>query len=133
MSTSGATPFLVLTVDDSPLIHEIVKRALEPDYHVLAANSAVDALTIIYHQPIAIVLLDVMMPDIDGLEFCRTLRNLPQFRMLPVVMVTSQDSAFDRVQGRLAGATDYLIKPFQPEQLRHIVEKLTKCSNSRSV
>ncbi|MBD1911465.1 MULTISPECIES: response regulator [unclassified Leptolyngbya] len=112
----------ILTVDDSKVIHQMVKRALEPDYRVLVADNAVAALSIIYQEPISVLLLDVMMPDVDGLEFCRTVRSLPQFHALPVVMVTSKDSAFDRVQGRLAGATEYLVKPFDAEQLRKLVQ-----------
>jgi DNA-binding response OmpR family regulator len=113
----------VLAIDDSVVIHQLVKRTLEPDYRVLVMNNAVEALSMIYQEPIAILLLDVLMPDVDGLEFCRTVRSLPQFRTLPVVMITSKDRPFDRVQGRLAGATEYLTKPFEPEQLREVVKK----------
>ncbi|HEY9619499.1 MAG TPA: response regulator [Crinalium sp.] len=115
---------IILTVDDSVLIHQLIKRILEPEYSVLATDNPMDALVMLYHNPIAVVLLDVTMPQISGLEFCRTVRNLPQFRDLPVVMVTSRDSSFDRVQGRLAGATEYLTKPFTTEQLRDIVQTM---------
>ncbi|MBW4520936.1 MAG: response regulator [Scytolyngbya sp. HA4215-MV1] len=121
----------ILAVDDSPLIHELIRRALEPDYRVLVADNAVDALTIIYHEPVLIVLLDVLMPQVDGLDFCRTLRNLPQFQALPVVMVTSQKSPFDRVQGRLAGANEYLTKPFDAELLRQTVQRFVGNSDDR--
>lgn len=113
----------VLAVDDSVVIHQMVKRALEPDYRVVVTDNAMDALSLIYHEPITVVLLDVLMPGVDGLEFCRTVRKLPQFHNLPIVFVTSQDSPFDRVQGRLAGATEYLTKPFDADQLRQIVQK----------
>lgn len=114
----------VLAVDDSIVIHHMVKRALEPDYEVLVTDSPVDALAMLNQHNIAVVLLDVSMPTISGLEMCRTIRNLPQFQHLPVVMVTSRDRSFDRVQGRLAGATEYLTKPFEPEQLRQVVQNL---------
>lgn len=117
---------IVLALDDSLVIHHLIQRALEADYQVITTDNAVDALSIIYHQPIAVLLLDVQMPDVNGLEFCRTLRNLPQFQHLPVVMVTSQNSVFDRVQGHLAGSTDYLTKPFDAEQLRQTVRKFTQ-------
>jgi CheY-like chemotaxis protein len=113
----------VLAIDDSIVIHELIKRALEPDYLVMVTDNAIDALTMIYQYPIAVVLLDVSMPAISGLEFCRTVRSMPQFQSLPVVMVTSRDSSFDRVQGQLAGATEYLTKPFEAERLRQIVQK----------
>lgn len=124
MAEDSQTLPTVLAVDDSIVIQQLVKRALEPDYRVLLADSAVDALSMVYHESIAVLLLDVLMPGVDGLEFCRTLRSLPQFQTLPVVMVTSRDSPFDRVQGRMAGATEYLTKPFDPEQLRQVVQRL---------
>lgn len=124
MAEDSQTVPTVLAVDDSIVIQQLVKRALEPDYRVLLADSAVDALSMVYHESIAVLLLDVLMPGVDGLEFCRTLRSLPQFQTLPVVMVTSRDSPFDRVQGRMAGATEYLTKPFDPEQLRQVVQRL---------
>lgn len=115
---------VVLAVDDSVLIHQLIKRALEPDYTVLVTDNPMDALSMLYHNPVELVLLDVTMPQISGLEFCRTVRNLPQFQHLPVVMVTSRDSSFDRVQGHLAGATEYLVKPFDADELRHTLQRL---------
>lgn len=116
---------IVLAVDDSVVIHHLVKRALEPHYEVLVTDNPVDALAMLNQYAIAVVLLDVTMPGIDGLEICRTIRNLPLFQKLPVVMVTSRDRPFDRMQGHLAGATEYLIKPFEDNQLRQIVQKFT--------
>jgi twitching motility two-component system response regulator PilG len=124
----GASPPTVLAVDDSVVIHQLIKRALEPDYLVLVTDDPMEALTLIYHHSIDLVLLDIAMPEIDGLEFCRTLRNLPQFKDLPVVMLTAKDSSFDRVQGHLAGATEYLTKPFNGEALKQIVQNLTHSS-----
>jgi DNA-binding response OmpR family regulator len=121
----------VLTVDDSMTIQQLVKQTLEPDYRVIVTSNAVEALSVIYHEPIAVLLLDVLMPGVDGLEFCRTLRSLPQFQTLPVIMITSKDSPFDRIQGRLAGATEYLTKPFEPDQLRQRVNKFVQQPASR--
>lgn len=122
---------LVLALDDSLVIHQLIKRALEPDYHVMTADNAVDALSLIYHQPVSVLLLDVQMPDVNGLEFCRTVRSLPQFQHLPIIMVTSQDSPFDRVKGQLAGATAYLTKPFDAEQLRATIRTFIGISPAR--
>jgi CheY-like chemotaxis protein len=123
MLTSESPRPTVMAVDDSAVMQNLVKRALEPDYRVLVADNAVDALSLIYHHQIAVLLLDVSMPGIDGLELCRTVRNLPQFQNLPVIMLTARDGLFDKVQGRLAGATEYLTKPFEPDQLRMVVGK----------
>lgn len=115
---------IVLAVDDSPIIQALIKQALEVEYRVITTGSPVEALSLIYHEPISVLLLDVTMPEIDGLELCRTVRNLPQFKTLPIVMITSKDTPFDKVQGRLAGATEYFTKPFDAAQLRSVILKL---------
>jgi twitching motility two-component system response regulator PilG len=129
MPDSTTSSPIVLALDDSPVIHQLIKRTLEPEYLVITVDNAVEALSIIYHQPISVLLLDVQMPDVTGLEFCRTVRSLPQFQHLPVIMVTSQDSPFDQVKGRLAGATEYLTKPFNAEQLRETVRQFISTSS----
>lgn len=120
----------ILAVDDSPVMQEMIKEALAQDYRVLVADSAQEALSLLYHQPIAMLLLDVCMPDIDGLELCRTLRSLPEFRDLPIMLVTGKDRVFDKVQGRLAGANEYLTKPFNAEQLRQSCRQLLSFRSS---
>ncbi len=131
MSSSANTLPTILAVDDSTVMQVTIKRALSNDYHVLVADNAVDALALIYHESISLLLLDVSMPGVDGLELCRTLRSLPQFSNLPIIMLTARDGAFDRVQGRLAGATEYLTKPFDGEQLRQLVNSFltSQCSS----
>jgi twitching motility two-component system response regulator PilG len=115
---------IILAVDDSVIMQNTIKLALEKDYKVLIANHALDALAVIYHEKISLLLLDISMPGIDGLELCRTIRQLPKFSNLPIVMVTARDKMVDKVQGRLAGATEYLTKPFQSEQLQEVVKRL---------
>lgn len=114
----------ILAVDDSPVMQKLIQDALHDDYCVLVTGNPVDVLTLIYSKPVSVVLLDVMMPDIDGLELCRTLRTIPQFQSLPVVMITSKDTPFDKVQGRMAGANAYITKPFEPDHLRQVVQQL---------
>lgn len=118
----------ILAVDDSPIVHQLVRRTLGDTYRVLVANNATDALSIVYQEDISLVLLDVSMPDIDGLELCRTVRSLPQFKALPIVMLTGRNGAFDRVQGRLAGASEYLTKPFEADVLRQTISRLLGAS-----
>lgn len=129
MSLQSQQP-TILAVDDSPLMQEMIKEALAQDYNVLVADSAEGALSLLYHQPITMLLLDVCMPGIDGLELCRTLRSLPEFRDLPIMLVTGKDRVFDKVQGRLAGANEYLTKPFNAEQLRESCRQLLSIRNS---
>ncbi|MBD2044028.1 response regulator [Microcoleus sp. FACHB-672] len=128
-SNSNSVP-TILAVDDSPVMLELLKRTLEGNYRILVADNAVDALSIIYHEKISGLLLDVTMPGIDGLELCRTVRNLPQFQELPIIMLTARDGLFDKVQGRLAGATEYLTKPFNAEQLRQTVDRFFSNSDA---
>jgi twitching motility two-component system response regulator PilG len=114
----------ILAVDDSPVMRQLIQKTLSGQYRVLLADNATDALTTIYQEPaIALVLLDVSMPGIDGLELCRTVRSLPQFQQLPIVMLTGRDKAFDRVQGQLAGASEYLTKPFNEAELRAVLDQ----------
>jgi len=114
----------VLSVDDSLIMQQMIKRALGEHYTVLLADNAVDALSVIYHEPIAGLLLDISMPGIDGLELCRTVRNLPQFRTLPIIMITARSSDQDKQEGKQAGATAYLTKPFDPKELRALIDQL---------
>ncbi len=126
MSVPQSMKPTILAVDDSTVMQELVKQALDPSYRVLVADNAVDALSMIYHEQVSVLLLDVAMPGIDGLELCRTVRSIPQFQNLPIIMLTARDGAFDKVQGRLAGATEYLTKPFDKQMLCDVVSNILK-------
>jgi twitching motility two-component system response regulator PilG len=119
----------ILAVDDSPVMQELIKRALAGYCQVLVASNAVDALNLIYHENFSLLLLDVSMPEIDGLELCRTVRSMPQFSELPIIMVTARDGFFDKVKGKFAGSNEYLTKPFEAEKLRQIVGKYVSLGN----
>ena len=129
MSVNESQQKTILAVDDSAVMQGVVKQILGKDYRVLVADNAVDALSMIYHEQVSVLLLDVSMPGIDGLELCRTVRSIPQFQNLPIVMLTARDGAFDKVQGRLAGATEYLTKPFEAEKLREVINQFIKNSS----
>lgn len=116
---------IILSVDDSLVVQVMIKRVLCDRYQVLLASNALDALKVINNNPIALMLLDVTMPEVDGLDFCRTVRSIPKFKHLPIIMLTARTKFSDKLQGQVAGATRYLTKPFKPEQLLEIVEKFT--------
>ncbi len=122
----------ILAVDDSAVMRKLIQQTLESQYNVLLADNAVDALSSIYHQQIDLLLLDVTMPGVDGLELCRTVRSLPQFQRLPIIMLTARDGAFDKVQGRLAGATEYLTKPFNADNLLATVGNFVKTNPKKN-
>jgi twitching motility two-component system response regulator PilG len=123
VATSQKPRPIVLSVDDSLIVQTTIKRALSDRYQVLLASNAVDALKVINTNPIVLLLLDVTMPDIDGLEFCRTVRSIGKFKNLPIIMLTARDKFSDKLRGQFAGATHYLTKPVEPSQLLEIVNK----------
>jgi two-component system, OmpR family, response regulator MprA len=107
----------VLVVDDDPQLREALTRALElDDYQVTTASNGVKALeSVTQHRP-DVMVLDVMMPYVGGLDVCRTLRGRKD--KLPILVLTARDEVGDRVAGLDAGADDYLTKPFALEELR---------------
>lgn len=128
MTVEAAKP-IALAVDDSLISQQMVQRALEGHFKVLVADNAIEALAVIYHQTISALLLDISMPGIDGFELCRTVRSLPRFQRLPIVMITSRRSSEDREKAKSAGANGYLTKPFDPSALQSALSRLL--SNSR--
>jgi twitching motility two-component system response regulator PilG len=122
----------VLSVDDSLIVQTMIKRTLGDRYQVLLASNAVDALKMINTTPIALLLLDVTMPEIDGLEFCRTIRRIGKFKDLPIIMLTARDKFSDKLRGQIVGATHYLTKPVEPNQLLEIVDKCVKVNPIKS-
>ncbi|WP_414586222.1 response regulator [Scytonema sp. PCC 10023] len=114
---------VILSVDDSPVVQILIKRALGERYQVLFSDNALQALSLMNTNPIALLLLDVTMPDIDGLEFCRTVRSIAKFKNLPIIMVTARDKFSDKLRGQIAGTTHYLTKPFEPHHLLEVVGK----------
>jgi two-component system response regulator MprA len=107
----------VLVVDDDPQLREALTRALElDDYQVGTANNGAQALEAISARRPDVVVLDVMMPYVGGLDVCRTLRERKD--RLPILVLTARDEVGDRVAGLDAGADDYLTKPFALEELR---------------
>jgi CheY-like chemotaxis protein len=114
---------VVLSVDDSPIVQVSIQRAISDRYEVLCAKSAVEALNILNTRKVELLLLDVTMPEIDGLELCRTIRNIGKFKDLPVIMLTAKDGLMDKVKGQFAGSTQYLTKPVDREKLLPVLEK----------
>jgi DNA-binding response OmpR family regulator len=107
---------LVLVVDDDPIVGDVVRRYLEQDgCEVRLVTNGADALNAAVAQPPDLVVLDLMMPGIDGLEVCRRLRD--RLPALPVVMLTALGEEADRVLGLEVGADDYVTKPFSPREL----------------
>ena len=117
----------VLVVDDLPANVKLLEARLSAEYFdVVTAGSGLEALSLCERGECDIVLLDVMMPDMDGFEVCRRLKSNPASHHVPVVMVTALDQAADRVRGLEAGADDFLTKPVSDMALVSRVRSLTR-------
>ena len=117
---------IVLSVDDSPIVQTRIKRALNDHCEVLLANDAMSALHLLARQPVDVILLDVTMPGIDGIELCQTLRRMSKFAQLPIIMLTAKDKSYDKALAEMVGATEYLTKPLDDDKLVAIVNKYAK-------
>jgi len=108
----------VLIVVDDESIRELISYNLRKEgFSVETAASGEEALQKVFSQKVDLVLLDWMIPEPDGLEICRRLRNNPQTANLPVIMLTVKDEEVDKVLGLEIGADDYVTKPFSPREL----------------
>ncbi len=116
----------VLVVDDEPIVRGVVVRYLERDgYRTLEAASGDEAQRLFEREPTSLVVLDVMLPGVDGLEVCRWIRARSD---LPIVMLTARGEEADRIVGLELGADDYLTKPFSPRELAVRVRNLLRRS-----
>jgi len=106
----------ILVVDDEPNIVQLVSMYLaRENYTVITAGDGQKALDIVKTQKPDLVVLDVMLPSLDGLEVCRCLRA--EGNAVPIIMVTARDDDIDKIIGLELGADDYLTKPFNPREL----------------
>ncbi|ALC05321.1 Response regulator MprA [Corynebacterium deserti GIMN1.010] len=121
----------ILVVDDEQAVRESLRRSLTFNgYSVVLAEDGIQALEVIEKQQPTLVVLDVMMPRMDGLEVCRHLRSEGDDR--PILILTARDNVSDRVGGLDAGADDYLAKPFALEELLARVRSLVRRSAAES-
>jgi DNA-binding response OmpR family regulator len=107
----------ILIVDDDLGIRELVITTLEPDYEFLEAGDGAEALQIANKERPNLIILDVMLPQLDGFSVCRELKTKEQTRSIPVIMLTVKRSINDKVTGLNLGADDFLSKPFDPREL----------------
>lgn len=117
----------ILVVEDSMVTRKVISRTLVANgYEVFEAKDANEALTDIGARNPGLVLLDIVLPGRDGYEILAEIRKMPQFTKIPVIMLTSRDSLFDKLKGKVSDANEYLTKPFQPDELLTIVKKYLK-------
>ena len=126
-------PSRVLIVEDEPDIRALVVHHLKREgYQVSAASSGEEALRQVQAAAPDLVILDLMMPAMDGLEVCRRLRQDPATASLPIVMLTAKGDEIDRVLGLEIGADDYVVKPFSPKELLARVRAVLRRSRPAS-
>ncbi len=126
-------PGVVLVADDMPSHRTLLARHLARDGHeVIPATNGSEALKLANKYEPDVVLADVMMPEMDGIQLCRSLKSKPQGYLTPVVLVTSLDGRDDRITGIEAGADDFIVKPFDGEEVRARVRSLVKLKRSTS-
>ncbi|MEO5811813.1 MAG: twitching motility response regulator PilG [Rhodanobacter sp.] len=121
-----------MVVDDSKTIRRTAETLLKKEgCEVLTAVDGFEALAKIADQKPAIIFVDIMMPRLDGYQTCALVKNNPQFRDTPVIMLSSKDGLFDKARGRIVGAEQYLTKPFTRDELlgaiRRHVRALSAC------
>ena len=115
----------ILVVDDSPTTRSLIASNLSEtgDYDVIEAASGFEALKVLPSRKVDLIITDINMPDINGLELISFVRENPIYRNIPTMIVTTEDSEEDRKRGMELGAREYVIKPFTVEDLQEAVKR----------
>ncbi len=117
----------IMTVDDSASIRQMVSFTLkEAGYNVIEAVDGLDALSKLDGSQIDMMFIDLNMPNLDGIGLIKAVRTETKFRFIPLVLLTTESQASKKQEGKLAGATGWIVKPFKPEQLLQVVKKVLR-------
>lgn len=115
----------VMTVDDSATVRQVLKMTLEDaNYQVFEAEDGQDALEKLVNQEIDLLVTDLNMPRLDGIELIKQVRQSPGRRFLPIIMLTSESQPEKKQAGKAAGASGWIVKPFKPAQLLAVVRMI---------
>lgn len=115
----------ILTVDDSPSMRQMVKMTLETaGYDVVEAEDGVAALEKLQTNQVDMLISDLNMPRMNGLDLVRQVRGQSQHKFIPIIMLTTESLASTKMEGKQAGATGWIVKPFREDQLLKVVEKV---------
>lgn len=117
----------ILIVDDSASMRQLVSFALkDAGYEVIAAINGKDALGKLNGARIGMVITDLNMPEMDGIEFIKQLRSTSGYKFTPVVMLTTESQESKKQEGKQAGASGWIVKPFTPTQLIDIIKRFAR-------
>ncbi|MDO8464262.1 MAG: response regulator [Gallionella sp.] len=122
----------IFVVDDDDFMHEMFAEALNKNYRITPVESGADSLFLAQKERPDLVILDVEMPGMDGYETCRRLKKTDAMADVPVMFVSAHDKIEDRLKGYEAGGEDYIIKPFDPQELEAKVAQLLKAVSERA-
>ena len=115
----------ILTVDDSTSVRQMVSFTLkEAGYNVVEASDGKDALGKIGGKTIDLIVTDLNMPNMDGIELIKNIRTNSEFKFVPIIMLTTESQNEKKMEGKQAGATGWIVKPFRPEQLVAVAKKV---------
>jgi len=115
----------IMIIDDSASLRLVVSIALsEAGYDVLEAMDGKDALSKLHGQKVHLMISDVNMPNMDGISFLKAVRQLPDYKFTPIIMLTTEAGEDKKREGQAAGARAWVVKPFKPEVLLSAVAKL---------
>jgi two-component system chemotaxis response regulator CheY len=116
-----------LVVDDSTSMRQMVSFTLqESGFEVIEAGNGQEALDNVSGQSVNVVVTDLNMPVMDGMTLIRNLRSKPEFKFTPILMLTTESQDTKKQEGRDAGATGWIVKPFNPEQLMKVINKVVR-------
>jgi two-component system, chemotaxis family, chemotaxis protein CheY len=117
----------VLVVDDSVSMRQMVSFTMkEAGFEVTEAGNGAEALSRIQGKSISLVITDLNMPVMDGLTFIRQIRSKPEYKFTPILMLTTESQQEKKMEGKAAGATGWIVKPFNPDQLLQTVSKVVR-------
>ena len=120
-------PKTVLVVDDSTSMRQMVSFTMkEAGFDVIEGSNGQEAIARVQGKSVNLVITDLNMPVMDGMTMIRQLRAKPEFKFTPILMLTTESQQEKKLEGKAAGATGWIVKPFNPEQLLQVVAKVVR-------
>ncbi|MDN4166124.1 response regulator [Cytophagales bacterium LB-30] len=117
----------IMTVDDSESILAVVSTTLEEEYDVITVSGGKEALEQLEKGiNIDLIITDLNMPLVDGIEVIKKARSISQYSLKPILMLTTESQAQKKLEAKEAGATGWIVKPFEPEKLKEVVKKVIR-------
>ncbi|MCP4692937.1 MAG: response regulator [Desulfobacterales bacterium] len=115
----------IMTADDSASVRQMINFTLkQAGYDVVEAKDGVEACEKLGESQVNMLITDLNMPHMDGIELIKKARAMPQYKFIPIIMLTTESQASKKMEGKAAGATGWIVKPFKPEQLLAVIKKV---------